>query len=660
MSPCLKIFKLLPLFSERVKNMNTVIGELSLHYEGYGFVVPKKKGFADVFIPARLTGDALHGDLVEVKVFPSSKKGLFEGRIVQILERGLKQVVGRLEKHGNQWSVSADDKRVRHQMLLKSPPTIADHGDYVVAKIVQYPEREKPLKGEVIERLPERGSLMSEIEYVIAKHQWPKRFPKKVEEEAEALSAERGVVGISRKDLRHLPFVTIDGDDAKDFDDAICAQTLSGGKIRLWVAIADVSHYVTPGSVIDQEAYARSTSVYFPGRVLPMLPEVLSNDLCSLKPREDRLAVVAEMVIDAHGNCSEEVFYPAIFQSQARLTYAIVKKILEDKEAEFLRTYEAFLTMLETLSETAKRLKMQRGERGSLDFDLPEPEIILDFTGGISDVEKAERYWSHQIIEELMIAANEAVARFLTAKKTGCLYRIHEGPKPEKIALFYKLVQRLGYRGPFPNKMTAKGLQKILASFKGHSEERLVNTMMLRSMAQAVYSETNAGHFGLGSSCYCHFTSPIRRYPDLIVHRLIKTGLAGKKGLPQIKLQEMGEQTSNRERKAMGAEREMLSLHQTMFMKEKAGEIFEGIISHVTKFGFFVELLEYFVEGLVSKLSLKKEYLFDEEHLCLTDKKHKKVFKIGDRIKVEVGEVNIPERRIYFKLLDSVEPASLR
>src|SRR3989338_4084538 len=640
--------------------MSTIIGELSLHYEGYGFVAPTQSGHPDVFIPARLMGDAMHGDLVEVTVRKNAK-GLMEGSIKAIVQRRLKQMVGRLEYQAGKWSVLSEDQRVRHKMRLVSAPRGMQHGDYVVAKITQYPSEKRPLEGEVIEQLPKRGSLPSEVEYVIEKHQLPKMFPEPVEREASFVKSEAPTRYASRdtsdgrKDLRSLPFITIDGDDAKDFDDAVCAQKLPNDRIRLWVAIADVSHYVQPHSALDKEAYERATSVYFPGRVLPMLPEILSNDLCSLKPHEDRLALVAELLLSHHGEVIEEHFYPAIFQSHARLTYTLVRRLLVDKEESLRKETQFLLETLEILSEAAERLKNFRSMRGSLAFDLPEPEIILDLTGGIEHIEKTERNWSHQIIEELMIAANEAVARFLVKKKVGCVFRVHDGPDPEKISRFYKIVQRLGFQGRFHFPVPSHHLMKILKYFKGHAEMRLINSMLLRSMAQAVYSANNIGHFGLASKCYCHFTSPIRRYPDLIVHRLLKTAWGDAKWRPpEILLEQMSEHCSRQERRSMEAEREMIALHMTLFMQDKLGETYEGVISHVTKFGFFVELIDYFVEGLVPLESLKGDiYAFDQEHLALKGKRHKKLFKIGDRVRITVEEVKLSERRTFLNLLDT-------
>lgn len=637
--------------------MNKIVGELSLHYEGYGFVVPKEPGHPDVFIPARLVGDAMHGDIVEVSV-RQSDKGLFEGAVEKILERRLKQLVGRLEMEGKYWSLITEDQRVHHRMRLKNVDRSLHRGDYVVAKILKYPEGKNGLEGEVIERLPQRGSLPAEIEYVIAKHQWPKTFPDAVLEEAG--SFENAVVETDgRRDLRSLGFVTIDGDDAKDFDDAVYAESLSGGDIKLWVAIADVSHYIKPNQPLDREAYDRGTSVYFPGRVLPMLPEVLSNDLCSLRPHEDRLAMVAEMVIDKNGDVHSEHFYSAIFQSKARLTYTLVRRLLVDREEKLREEMDSLLSMLETLSEVASHLKANRTKRGTIDFDLPEPDIVLDLTGGIENIERAERNWSHQIIEELMIAANEAVARFLTNKKVGCVYRVHDSPPPDKLRRFYQLVNRLGYKGKMKIPSSSKILGEVANFFKGHPEVRLVNTMLLRSMAQAVYSPENVGHFGLASDCYCHFTSPIRRYPDLIIHRLLKQALRpDTKKIKTGVLAEMAEHCSIQERRAMDAERETLALHNTIFMQSKLGEEFDGIISHVTKFGFFVELLDYFVEGLVPLQNLAGDfYVYDQDHLCLRGKKRKKIFKIGDRVRIKVEEVKLLERRTYLNLLDTAREA---
>ena len=386
-----------------------------------------------------------------------------------------------------------------------------------------------------------------------------------------------------------------------------------------------------------------------------MLPEVLSNDLCSLRPNEDRPVLVAEMEIDKKGEIVSSDFYPALIHSRARLTYSLVKRLLVDQEKKLRTEYSALTPMLETLSEVALRLRTVRSRRGSLDFDLPEPDIILDFTGGIEDIERAERSWSNQIIEELMIAANEAVATYLTENKVGCIYRIHEGPDPDRIRQFFRLIHRLGYTGKMTYPITPGELGRVVTAFKGKPEERLINTLLLRSMAQAVYHAGNVGHFGLASRCYCHFTSPIRRYPDLVVHRLLRQVWAGggkHNRAAEAQLEYIAENCSRQERKAMEAEREMLKLHVTLFMHERVGQEFEGVISHVTKFGAFVELKEYFVEGLVPLANIPGDiYSFDKEHLHLKGKKRTSVLAIGDPAKIRVAKVDIPARQVEFAII---------
>lgn len=630
-----------------------ITGNLSLHFEGYGFVSPMELGLEDVFVSARNIGNALHGDFVEIEVWPS-RRGLYEGKIIAIKDRGFKQLVGRLKMAGKGWEVVTEDARVRHRVRVEKPPHGIRSGDMVSVVITRYPEGDRGLEGTVSEKLPDRGSLHGELAFLIAEYGFHREFDTEVLKEAEALRGlatdVSGAQGPVRKDLRHLPFVTIDGEDAKDFDDAVLAQSTEKG-FRLYVAIADVSYYVRTGTALDLEAYDRATSVYLPGRVLPMLPEVLSNDLCSLRPNEDRPVMVAELELDSSGAVQREQFYAATIHSHARLTYGQAQKMLDAKEND-----SAVEKNVEILSNLATELKKRRRDRGSLDFDLPEPYIILDLTGGIENIEKAFRFWSHQIIEECMIAANEAVARFLTRTKKGCLYRIHDGPNEEKIANFIKTVSRLGFRGRLKRPYNVKQLGQVLSHFKGSEVERFVNTLMLRSMSQAIYHADNVGHYGLGSACYSHFTSPIRRYPDLILHRLLRnvlnqgSGSGEKKAAP---LNEMAGHCSRRERRAMEAERTSIKLHSALFLQEHLGESYEGVISHVTKFGFFVELNEYFVEGLVPKESLPQDrYEFDEENLALVGKKTKKKYAIGEHVRIKVEEVKVLERRSFFKLLD--------
>lgn len=632
--------------------MKKIAGDLSLHFEGYGFVSSMEPGVEDVFIAARNIGNALHGDFVEAEVWPS-RQGLFEGKIVAIRERGFKRLVGRLEVSGSQWQVVTEDARVKHRIRVGRPRPDFRAGDMVSVEITQYPEGKRGLEGKVLAKLPDRGSLPGEITFLIAEYGLEQGFDAAVEKESAALQGGASRNGEeNRRDLRKLPFVTIDGEDAKDFDDAVLAEKTGSG-FKLFVAIADVSYFVRPSSALDREAYERATSVYLPGRVLPMLPEVLSNDLCSLRPEEDRQVMVSEIDFDGSGKVMKENFYSATIFSHARLTYRTAQKIVDNAGDGGGARGGAVEKNVQTLSELARLLKQQRRERGSLDFDLPEPYIVLDLTGGIENIEKAVRLWSHQIIEECMIAANEAVARFLTRSKKGCVYRIHDGPNQEKLADFIKTISRLGFRGRFKRPYDVKQLAQVVPHFKGSEVERFVNMLLLRSMSQAVYHTRNLGHYGLGSSCYCHFTSPIRRYPDLIVHRLLRQAIGESKGkLPQAHLQEMATHCSRRERRSMEVERASIKLHGALFLREHLGAEYEGVISHVTKFGFFVELNDFFVEGLVPRESLPKDrYEFNEESLSLVGRKSGKRFSIGQHVRINVDEVKVSERRAFFKLL---------
>ena len=650
-----------------------IIGELRLHRDGYGFVTTGKTDEEDVFIPAKFVGDAFHTDLVEVQVVPGRGEK-FEGRIRKIVERRVTKFVGRLEHQGRIFRVIADDRRVRHAIHIpEGKQGKARHGSNVVVHILRYPSGNEPMLGEVIEILGERGREQTEERAIIVRHQLPHEFPQRVLDEADSCTMHESRVTSheSRKDLRDISFVTIDGETARDFDDAVAVKQLGGGLLRLWVSIADVSHFVKDHSVLDREAYKRSTSVYFPADCLPMLPEQLSNDLCSLKPDVDRLTMTAEMDIDPHGKIVRRDFYSSVIKSRQRMTYTAIKQILAEKDENVRSKYQSLIPDFELMEECFNRLRAQRLARGSIDFDLPEPQIVIDMTGDIENIVKAERHVGHMMIEEFMVAANESVAEFLTKAKVGCVYRVHEHPDSKKLREFGMLLYNLGHHIRIGERVPPGRLARVVQEVRGTPEERLINKSLLRSMAQAVYSAENIGHYGLASQCYCHFTSPIRRYPDLVVHRLLKIALArknpllckegkGEVDLPHLNppltkgrsnLAEIAEHCSRRERIAMEAEREMLKLHVALFMKDKIGEKFDGIISHITKFGFFVELKEYFVEGLVRIESLPFDrYTFDEKSYSLRGKKHKKAYEIGDPVHVVVEEVDIPNREVNFTL----------
>jgi ribonuclease R len=493
------------------------------------------------------------------------------------------------------------------------------------------------------------------LEAIIEQFELRVEFPKPVLAEAESF-ARPGVCEKGREDLRKIPFVTIDGETAKDFDDAVAVQELAKGVIRLWVSIADVSHYVTPGSDIDQEAYRRTSSVYFPSRCVPMLPEGLSNDLCSLVPKQDRLTMTAEMDFNTQGHCTKAKFYPSMIRSHQRLTYTEVQAMLDQKKKGF--------ATLKIMNALCDRLRGVRKQRGSLDFDLPEPEIVLNLEEKtVESIVKAKRYKAHMMIEEFMIAANETVATFLQQNLKASIYRIHEDPDPEKIKSFREVVYNLGVGLPGRKKITSKDLAQVVEKVKGRSEERLINTLILRSLQQAQYSTQNPGHFGLASKCYTHFTSPIRRYPDLVIHRLLKQALPsasrGSDKNPQSqdgggerRLAEMASHCSDQERVGMKAEWASRDWVVSLFMKDKVGKEYEGNISGVAKFGFFVELHDYFVQGMVPVKTLKDDYyVYDEKHHSFQGRRTRKKYKLGDRVRIRVEQVNTTKRWVDFILI---------
>lgn len=631
----------------------TLVGELKLHRDGYGFVIADKLGVEDVFVPARFIGDALHTDLVEVKIKPG-RGGKHEGVITKIVERRVKKLVGRLENYGKGFRVIALDNRVRRQVkVLPKDTQSASHGEDVVVIITDYPEGDKPMCGVVEKTLEGRGTIDGEEEVIITHHQLPTHFPSRVEEEAKRIAAANDFDDAAgRKDLTDIPFITIDGESAQDFDDAIAAKRLPNSMMRLWVSIADVSHYVKPGSLIDREAYERATSTYFPQKCLSMLPEVLSNDLCSLRPDVKRFTMTAELDIDTQGKVMRRDFYRSVIKSHRRMTYKEIKQILVEEDPVVCEAHEELIEPIRVLEDCFKRLRAMRLERGSLDFDLPEPEIIMDLEGDIDTIVRAERHIGHMMIEEFMIAANEAVAEALTKAGNGCIYRVHEHPAPEKIREFAQFVHNMGIHIRLSERVPPKKLAKVIEKVRDHPEERIVNHKLLRSMAQAVYSPENLGHYGLASTCYCHFTSPIRRYPDLVVHRLLTTALAGQKGKVRG-LAQIAEHCSRRERRSMEAERQMAKLYAALFMRDHVGSTFDGVVSHIAKFGFFVELIDYFVEGVVPLASLEDDYYrFDEQAMRLVGKRSKRIIRIGDSVRITVEKVSITDKEIDFELVN--------
>lgn len=633
-------------------------GLLKLHRDGYGFVISETPGVPDVFVPARRMKGAMNGDRVIVTVRQGSGDGRLEGSVSEILKRGSAWLLGLLQKRGENYVAVIQDKSGVTEFVI--PPKKlngAEAGQSVGLKITKYPEEHAPGMAEVVQVFERRGDPGTELQIIILKHQLPHKFPDEVVSEALAWQKDRDFEPEGdRRDLRELPFVTIDGETAKDFDDAICVKP-EGKGWRLWVSIADVSHYVTPDSALDREAFRRGTSVYFPDYVIPMLPEELSNDLCSLRPKEDRLTFTCEILFDERGVPKATDIYKSVIHSKARLTYKQVAAALVEQMPEVRMTMAPVLPMLEEAFKLYKQIRARRTERGSIDFDLPEAEVQLSFEDGtVEGIVRAQRNEAHLLIEDFMIAANEAVARFITQKRTPGIYRVHGEPDPDKVKRFQELLHNLNFNIAFPEKPRPGFFNKVLKQVKGHAEERLIQHILLRSMRQAVYSEKNLGHFGLASICYTHFTSPIRRYPDLMVHRVLQSILANAaprtekaKEIRETELSQAASHCSRRERTAMEAEWEAIDLQKALFMQKYVGETFAGAISRIAKFGFFVELQEYFVEGLVSLNDIEDDYyIYDERKHRLRGRKSGRVFKIGTELSITVAKVDIEAREIYF------------
>ena len=637
----------------------TVTGRLSCHRDGYGFVIPDDGG-EDIFIPARYLRESMHGDQVTAGFDARPGHGKREGRIVETLERGYTTVVGRYEASGKVGSIIPDEQRITCDITVSSADRgNARGGEMVVAKIVEYPATGHGARARVIEVLGLPDDPAVEVLTIVRKYGLPHDFPAEVLAEARSVSplvTEADMDG--RTDLRGETTVTIDGETARDFDDAVSVRR-EGAAIRLRVSIADVSHYVRKGSPLDGEALNRGTSVYFPDRCIPMLPEELSNGICSLNPREERLTVTAEMLFDGEGESGETRFYPSVIRSDERLTYTEVKEILADKNPETMARYRALLDDLRTMEELAGRLTEKRRRRGSIDFDLPEPEIILDLQGRPESIGRAERNLAHRIIEEFMLAANEAVAAFLTERELPCLYRVHEPPDPMKLKDFREFIKPLGLSFRMRGGTVAPTeLQRLLVEVNGRPEEKMVNQVLLRCMKQARYDAENSGHFGLASSCYLHFTSPIRRYPDLVVHRILKGYLVGslkKRDAKKIaaELPDTAEQSSRRERTAMEAEREIIQMKRLQYMEERIGDVFDGFITGVATYGFFVELADLLVEGLVHITALSDDFynLLEKQHTLLGERSGRR-FRIGDQVRVRVDGVSRAKKRIEFSLAD--------
>jgi len=630
--------------------MNLITGEFQGHRDGYGFILPDKSGEADLFIPRRKTMGAMSGDRVIARVESLKRR---EGAIIKILERARKRIIGKLCHEKGSYFVAPKGKNLPFDVLVSAGNRNgAKSGNLVLVELTSYPTPTRPPEGRVLKVLPDADHPGVEIDMIIEEHSLPRSFASPVLKEAKGLSPTIRLG--SRVDCRGLTTVTIDGEDAKDFDDAISIKKIKGGFI-LYVHIADVSHYVRWESGIDLEARRRGTSVYFPGQVIPMLPETLSNDLCSLLPRTDRFAFTVEMHVSTDGKMMKKEFYPSVINSNERLTYTAVGRILVDHDPVERERYGYLMEDLETMGELYDILKRSRVKRGSLDFDLPEPYILLDLQGSPEAIMKTERNVSHMIIEEFMIAANEAVSSTIEGLHVPSLYRVHEEPDIAKLDELRPILKTFGLETKGAG---VSAFRSILKKIKGKTEGPMLNILLLRSLKQAKYSTKNSGHFGLASKSYTHFTSPIRRYPDLVVHRVLKDILSGKgitgenRSYLQSVLPEIAAHSSATERTADEAEREIVRAMRAWFMKDKVGNVYEGFVTSINPRGLRVQLKEIFVEGFLRVSSMSDDYYwFDEERFRLIGRRRKKSFTMGDEITVRVESVDIEEREIAFSLV---------
>jgi len=643
--------------------MDLARGRVSVHRDGYGFLAPDGGG-EDLYLPPRQLRAVMHGDRVVARVTGLDRRGRREGAVVEVLERATRQVVGRLRRERDIAFVQPEDRRLSQDVLIPADGLGgAGDGQIVVAELTAYPDKRSAPIGRVTEVLGEHMAPGMEIDVAIRAHGLPLAWPEDVAAEAAALGARvPATARRGREDLRSLPLVTIDGADARDFDDAVWCQPTRGGW-RLLVAIADVSAYVRPGSALDREARERGNSVYFPERVVPMLPEALSNGLCSLVPEEDRLCLACEMRVNAQGRVTRSRFLEGVMRSHARLTYDEVAAVLDgDRRAR--RRRADLVPHLEALHALYGALRAQREDRGAIDLDTVESRIVFGAERKIERVEPVVRNDAHRLIEECMIAANVAAARTLARSRLPVLYRVHAGPGAEKLDALRSFLGGFGLRLGGGKSPEPAHYAQLIRRVSGRPESRLFQTVLLRSLAQAEYSPDNIGHFGLALECYTHFTSPIRRYPDLVVHRAIRHLLRDRRSRQYPygaeDMAAIGDHCSATERRADDATRDAVSWLKCEFMLDKVGELYDGIISGVASFGIFVELDEIFVEGLVHVSELGADYFhFDPVHHRLEGERTRRVHRLADRVRVRVVRVDLDERKVDFELI-SPAPAAAR
>jgi len=641
------------------ETLNMVIGIFQGNAKGYGFLILEDSDSNDIFIPADRVNGAMHKDKVLCKIIKSEHGGRkAEGEVVQILERGSKQIVGTYEKSKNFGFVIPDGKNFSRDIFIPKGDSLgAVTGHKVVVKITDWGKDRRNPEGEIIEILGHINDPKTDILAIIKEFDMDLDFPEELMKELESIPEEVTKDDIQgREDLRDVRMVTIDGEDAKDLDDAISLEKLQNGLYRLGVHIADVSHYVRENTALDKEAFKRGTSVYLVDRVIPMLPHKLSNGICSLNEGEDRLALSCIMDIDSSGIVKNHRVVESLINIDKRMTYNDVKKILEDKDKELINKYEAYVDFFKLMEELSVILRNKRVKRGAIDFNFEEAKISLDEEGRAIDVQVVERNIATRIIEEFMLICNETIAEDYFWRGLPFIYRSHQDPDPEKILKLSTFIHNFGYRIKGANNVHPKDLQKILWDIEGKPEEAVISRLVLRSMQQARYTFNNDGHFGLAAKYYCHFTAPIRRYPDLQIHRIIKAAINEKldnraNNRLNKKIPEVAKHCSIRERIAEEAERQTEQLKKVEFMKDKIGQEFDGIISGLTSWGMYVELPNT-IEGLIHVTEMDDDYyIFDEQHYLFIGERRKKIYRLGDKIRVKVLKADTIQRTIDFSIV---------
>ena len=646
------------------EKMDLIVGRLTTNPGGFGFVVPEHGESGDIYVAAPNLTEAMHGDRVVARVERRTEKGA-EGRIIKILERSQSSIVGRfeLDDAGLGFVVPFDRRVLTDVHVPTGDWSSAEPGEMVVVEITRWPTATRGPVGRVIEVLGRVDEPGVDTQIIIRKFNIPDAHGEEAIAEATRFGLavkERDIKG--RTDFRGVTTVTIDGEHARDFDDAITIEHLPNGHYWLGVHIADVAHYVKEGSALDEEAYDRGTSVYFTERAVHMFPAELATGLCSLNPHVDRLVQSCLMEVDRRGNVVRYELHDGVINSDARMTYTAVNAILTDRDEGMLREYAPLVPMFEQMHVLFEILNERRRRRGSIDFDLPEAEVILSELGQIEDIVASERNVAHRLIEEFMLLANETVASHLVANEVPSLHRVHEAPDVKKVEAFEEFITTLGYSlGATGRTVTPKQFQKLIDRIRGTPEERPIAALMLRTMQKARYDAASLGHFGLATEHYTHFTSPIRRYPDLLVHRVLRESRHGAMTAPRQEelveeLPDIARHTSEMERRADEAERELLQWKKVRFMADKVGDEYEGFITGVTPFGLFIELSEHYVEGLVHVSSMADDYYrFLEQQHILKGESTKKVYRLGDKVRVQVVRVDMERRQIDLGIADILE-----